>query len=107
MKPSVAQICVAEISPGKISTAKIGASEICAVEIRSDQWERPRIFDVVQQFGDVAREEMYRTFNMGIGLVMIVAPYYEQSIIHILRRRGESPALIGRVVKGEPGVRIL
>jgi len=79
----------------------------CAVEIQRDSWERPRIFDILQRQGDVADEEMYRTFNMGIGLVLVVAPYYEQSIMRKFRRQGESPALIGRVVKGDRQVRIV
>jgi len=79
----------------------------CKVEIHAERWERPKIFDIIQQFGDVSREEMYRTFNMGIGLVMIVAPYYAQSVMETLRRHGAEPALIGRVVRGDPGVQIL
>ncbi|MCK4283020.1 MAG: phosphoribosylformylglycinamidine cyclo-ligase [Candidatus Brocadiae bacterium] len=74
--------------------------EDCAVELDSATWERPRIFDAVQQLGSVPRDEMYRTFNMGIGMVLIVAPYYVQSVMSRLRAGGEDPVLIGRVVRG-------
>ena len=72
----------------------------CAVELDSSCWRRPPIFDAVQQLGSVPRDEMYRTFNMGIGMVLIVAPYYVQSVMRRLRAGGEDPALIGRVVRG-------
>ena len=78
----------------------------CAAELRADSWERPRIFDLLQRLGGLPAEEMYRTFNMGIGLVLVVSPYYEQSILRKLRRRGETATLIGRIVKGERNVRI-
>ena len=78
----------------------------CAVEIDASTWQRPKIFDALQKIGEVPDVEMYRTFNMGIGYVLIVAPYYAESIMHTLRRRGEEPVAIGRVVKGKCEVRI-
>ena len=79
----------------------------CAVELKKSAWQRPAIFDVIQKLGDVADEEMYRTFNMGIGMVLVVAPYFGQSVMRQLERRGERPALIGSVVKGNGEVRIV
>ena len=79
----------------------------CAVEIRADRWQRPRIFDMIQELGKVSEDEMYRTFNMGIGMVLVVAPYYEQGVLRKLRRQGESPVTIGRVVKGNREVRVI
>ena len=79
----------------------------CAVEIRTNRWERPKIFDAIQQLGELPDEEMYRTFNMGIGFVLIVSPYYEESVMRKLRKRGEDPVLIGRVVKGNRQVRLV
>jgi phosphoribosylformylglycinamidine cyclo-ligase len=79
----------------------------CAVELDAESWRRPAIFEVLQRLGEVPEREMYRTFNMGIGLVLIVAPYYAASVLRQLRRQGEEPALIGRVVPGERDVTIL
>ena len=79
----------------------------CAVEIRANRWQRPKIFDVIQKLAGLPDEEMYRTFNMGIGLVMVVAPYYLESILRKLRRQGEKPLAIGRVIKGNREVRII
>jgi len=78
----------------------------CAVELDSSAWPRPPIFDAVQRLGKVPDAEMYRTFNMGIGLVLIVSSYYAHSIAERLRREGEKPLGIGRVVAGEREVRI-
>ena len=52
-------------------------------------------------------EEMYRTFNMGIGLVLVVAQYYAPSVVAQLRRAGERAAAIGRVIEGDRSVHIL
>jgi len=78
----------------------------CSVELDSSCWPRPRIFDVLQRLGDVPEREMYRTFNMGIGMVLIVAPYYAESVARELQRAGESPVVIGRVVEGDRQVLI-
>ena len=79
----------------------------CAVELDSSLWSCPRVFDLVQELGDVARDEMYRTFNMGIGMVLIVAPYYADSVVRQLRRQGQDAVPIGRVVRGDRSVTIL
>ena len=78
----------------------------CAVELDSDAWPTPRIFRVVQELGDVPEDEMYRVFNMGIGLAVIVPPYFVQSVLRKFRRAGEDPAVIGQVVEGERSVTI-
>src|SRR5918998_439951 len=45
-----------------------------AVELKRDSWPVPPIFEVMQELGNVAEPEMYRTFNMGVGMVVICAP---------------------------------
>ena len=44
----------------------------CDVKIQKRSWPMLPVFDVIQALGDVAEDEMYRTFNMGIGMVFIV-----------------------------------
>ncbi len=80
--------------------------EGCAVELDPSRWRRPPIFDVVQKLGSVPKEEMYRTFNMGVGMVLIVAPYYAQSVLRQLRKAGEDAVIIGRVVQGDRQVTV-
>ncbi len=78
----------------------------CGVELDSRRWRRPPIFDALQDLGDVPWEEMYRTFNMGIGMVLIVSPYYVSSALRQLRRAGQAAVAIGQVVRGAKRVTI-
>jgi phosphoribosylformylglycinamidine cyclo-ligase len=61
-------------------------------------WERPALFNLIQHVGDVPEDDMRRTMNLGIGLVMIVAPSSVDALIRALRRRKEKPIIIGEVV---------
>jgi phosphoribosylformylglycinamidine cyclo-ligase len=69
--------------------------------IRLDSWTPPPLFQLIQRGGNVPAEEMYRTFNMGIGMVAVVAPGDLHEVEHSLERRGERSVLIGTVVEGE------
>jgi phosphoribosylformylglycinamidine cyclo-ligase len=68
--------------------------------LRRGSWEVPPRFRLIQKAGDVADEEMERTFNMGIGMVLVVAPGDLHEVEHSLERRGETSFVIGRVVAG-------
>jgi phosphoribosylformylglycinamidine cyclo-ligase len=65
------------------------------------RWPRPAIFDLVEREGQVPRDEMYRTFNMGLGLVAVVAPADEAAAHEVLRARGLDAWTIGAVEKGD------
>ena len=71
------------------------------VRIDLNAWERPAIFTLLQRLGDVAWTEMYRTFNMGIGFVLVVSQENEGSVRQKLDVLCEKSLVIGRVVKGE------
>jgi len=71
--------------------------------IRASAWKVPPLFQMIQKGGSVPDEEMYRTFNMGIGMVLVVAPGDLHDVEHSLERRGETAFVIGSVVAG-PGV---
>lgn len=81
--------------------------EGCAVQLAPSSWQRPRIFDVIRELGGVPEAEMYRTFNMGIGMVLMIAPSYAESVVRQLRKEGEEPAIIGHVTEGPRQVTIL
>lgn len=61
-------------------------------------WPVPEVFRWLQAEGQVAEEEMHRTFNMGIGLVFAVAPDQADSVIEALQATGEEPVVIGDLV---------
>ncbi|MDQ4097899.1 MAG: AIR synthase-related protein, partial [Actinomycetota bacterium] len=62
--------------------------------------EPPAIFGTVAQAGDVPAAEMYTTFNMGIGLCVVVPPDAVDSTLAAVTRAGEEALVIGRVVDG-------
>ncbi len=71
------------------------------VRIDTSTWEHPPIFALMQRLGDVAWSEMYRTFNMGVGFVIIVHPEDEGKVRQKLVELGEKCFVIGSVVPGE------
>ena len=72
----------------------------CAVEIDRRSWEVPAIFACLQDRGGIVTDEMFRAFNMGIGLVIACAAENEDRVRDSLQRSGEHGVLIGRVVAG-------
>ncbi len=77
----------------------------CGVKIQKGSWPTPPVFDVMQHIGKVDEKEMYRTFNMGIGMVFIVDPSnidIVKNALNNLTRVYE----IGTVVKGQKEVNI-
>jgi phosphoribosylformylglycinamidine cyclo-ligase len=75
-----------------------------SVQINQKSWAKPPIFSLIQKEGKISDEEMYRTFNMGIGMVLIVKPDKVKEIIKELKLMDFSSYLIGRVVKRETKV---
>ena len=63
-------------------------------------WRVPPLFRLIQKGGNVSDDEMLRTFNMGIGMVVVVAPADLHDVEHSLERRGETSSVIGSVVAG-------
>jgi phosphoribosylaminoimidazole (AIR) synthetase len=73
------------------------------VGIRAGAWEVPPIFRFIQESGGVAEREMFATFNMGIGFIMIVSPKDADRALSILEKAGEKALVIGSVT-GKEGV---
>jgi phosphoribosylformylglycinamidine cyclo-ligase len=79
----------------------------CDAIVRTSAWETPRIFTEIQRLGGVADEEMARVFNMGIGMVAIVAAGDVFRAVDTLRGAGlEGAVEIGEIVAGEGAVRM-
>jgi phosphoribosylformylglycinamidine cyclo-ligase len=73
--------------------------------IDRDSWSPPALFRALARLGPVTRDEMDRTFNMGLGLLLAVAPEAEEEIAAHLRAHGEAPVRCGRLEAGEHRVR--
>jgi phosphoribosylformylglycinamidine cyclo-ligase len=80
--------------------------EGCAADVDLQGWTVPPIFRLLQQHGGIAREEMFRTFNMGVGLVIVCAARDAERVINMANVAGEPNAFrLGFVVAGERSVR--
>lgn len=71
------------------------------LKIDTKAWQIPPIFSLIKRLGEIAWEEMYKTFNMGIGLVIIVHPENVDSMRQMLKDQGEDSYVLGEVVRGE------
>lgn len=69
----------------------------CQAVISSQSWQRPAIFDWLQQQGNVEEKEMHRTFNCGVGMTMIVAAEDLDKTLECLRNHGETAWHIGTI----------
>ncbi|MDR1990235.1 MAG: phosphoribosylformylglycinamidine cyclo-ligase [Acidobacteriaceae bacterium] len=77
----------------------------CRAAVDGQTWDVPPIFKLLQREGEIASEEMLRAFNMGIGLVVVVAVADEPFVMKALHGSGEHPVRIGAIEAGEPSVR--
>jgi phosphoribosylformylglycinamidine cyclo-ligase len=79
----------------------------CRAEIDTRLWQLPPLFALLQEGGAIAAEEMARTFNCGIGMVVIVHPSDSHAVIARLEEAGEKPRVIGRIAAGTRGCTII
>ncbi|MAT91663.1 MAG: phosphoribosylformylglycinamidine cyclo-ligase [Halioglobus sp.] len=78
----------------------------CGAVIDTGSWQWPAIFSWLQEQGNVASDEMYRTFNCGIGMVVCVAQQDVDAALAGLAAAGHEARLIGRVTQGENRVEL-
>ena len=71
--------------------------ENTVAQINADAWQLPKLFQWLQQAGNVEVQEMYRTFNCGIGMVLIVAQDQANAITALLQEQGETVYRLGVV----------
>lgn len=64
------------------------------------------VFKMIERLGQVEKAEMFRTFNMGIGFVMVISPQQHDKAVKYLQEQGEKPIVIGRISSTEQGVLI-
>jgi phosphoribosylformylglycinamidine cyclo-ligase len=75
--------------------------------IESGSINKPPIFEMIQEAGRIEKAEMFRTFNMGIGLAIVVSTRYYDKVLNYLKEINEDPRIIGRIQAGERGVVII
>ena len=72
--------------------------------VRKDSYEIPPIFHLLAKEGDVEEKMMYNTYNMGLGMIIAVAPQDVTKTMEALQSAGDVPYIVGEVQNGEKGV---
>lgn len=73
-------------------------------EIKLNSWRIPPIFNLLKELGNIDNYDLYRTFNMGIGYVLIVNNEDKENIMEMAKELGEEVSIIGNITKGSQGV---
>jgi len=76
----------------------------CAASVDPASWTVPPVFRVLQERGAIATDEMFRAFNMGIGLIVICSADAADLAVRTLRDAGETGTVVGHVVAGNRDV---
>jgi phosphoribosylformylglycinamidine cyclo-ligase len=76
------------------------------VKINKGTWPVLPIFKLLQTMGDIKERDIYNTFNMGIGMVMVVDREISSDVVKYLKQHSEDAYIIGEVINGEAGVDI-
>lgn len=75
--------------------------------IHRGSWPVPPVFELIQRLGRISQSEMDRTFNNGLGMILVVGKGAIDGVARSLKRRGENYSLIGEIRKGVRGVRFI
>ena len=96
--PEINLKAIAHITGGGLTEniPRVIPENMCA-EINRDSWRWPAVFHWLQETGKVNSAEMYRTFNCGIGMALVVGPDEAEKTLGLLRAAGESAWLLGTV----------
>jgi phosphoribosylformylglycinamidine cyclo-ligase len=76
----------------------------CHVVMDRTAWDVPPIFRWLKECGNLTEEDMFRTFNMGIGMVVVVPEEEAEAALQVARDLGETAWVIGEVTEGERGL---
>ncbi|MRG28460.1 phosphoribosylformylglycinamidine cyclo-ligase [Laceyella tengchongensis] len=74
--------------------------EGCQAQLDKSSWEVPAIFRWIEEAGQVSEEDMFRTFNMGVGMVIAVPAEEAKEAVRVAQELGERAFVIGRVAEG-------
>ncbi len=98
---------VAHITGGGIpgNLARVIPTEVDAV-VDVATWEAPRIFGELARLGSIDPDEMFRVFNCGIGMILVVAPGAVRGAVDALASHGHAARVVGEVVRGTGTVHV-
>ncbi len=78
----------------------------CDAVIERGSWDEPRIFSEIQRAGDVGADEMEHVFNLGLGMLAVVAANDALAAVDAARASGHDAWLVGEIVDGRGRVRM-
>ena len=76
-------------------------------QIKADSYEIPPIFDMLAKDGDIAKEMMYNTYNMGIGMMLEVDAADADKTVELVNKSGQKAFIVGEIIKGKKGVTLI
>lgn len=76
------------------------------IDIKKDSWEKPAIFKMIENFNSIDERELHKSFNMGVGLVLIVDKEKAQDVVDYINTTDENAYIIGEVVDNHDGVNL-
>jgi len=71
------------------------------VRIRLESWDVPPIFKYIQKMGNIEEKEMFSTYNMGVGMMMVVDEDQKDAVLSALEKAGEKASVIGEIIAGQ------
>lgn len=108
IQQSDAVYAIAHVTGGGLNDnlPRVMPSDVRAV-IERRSWNTPPLFTLIQALGNIPDHEMYRAFNMGIGLVLFVDRFQAPNIVQFLNEAGEQAMVIGEIQGGSQDVQIV
>jgi phosphoribosylformylglycinamidine cyclo-ligase len=90
---------IAHITGGGISDNIVRiVPQACSILIREESWDVPSIFSFLQQAGNISAKEMTRTFNMGIGMILVVPDYAVLDVVQRVEAMNERAFVVGEIL---------
>ncbi|MDR1744594.1 MAG: phosphoribosylformylglycinamidine cyclo-ligase [Planctomycetota bacterium] len=79
----------------------------CDAVFNLDAWEIPPVFRLIQKTGNVDEREMFRVFNMGLGMILVTTPPSVETVLGRLKKAGCKAKVVGRITEGGKEVRLV
>ena len=76
-------------------------------QIKADSYEISPIFDMLAKDGDIAKEMMYNTYNMGVGMILAVDAKDADKTVELVNASGQKGFIIGEITEGEKGITLV
>ena len=81
--------------------ANVGGMNGGAARIAKENVRTPALFKHIQTAGDIPERDMFNTFNMGVGMILVVAKEDAQRAVEILKKNGEDAWVLGEIASGD------